>query len=77
MAHVQLSTGMGLLPPAVRLPGLLPEVRYRVEQVPLPGSNQVWAESSVVLTGAQLAAHGVQLPRQHPESGILLHLVAL
>ena len=77
VAHVQLTTGMGLLPPPVRLPGLPPDVRYRVEQVPLPGSNQVWAESGVVLTGAQLAAHGVQLPRQHPESGILLHLVAL
>jgi hypothetical protein len=31
----------------------------------------------LVLTGAQLAVHGVQLPRQHPESGMLLHLRAL
>jgi hypothetical protein len=34
----------------------------------------MWAGSGIVLTGAQLATHGVQLPRQHPESGILLHL---
>jgi hypothetical protein len=59
------------------MPGLSPTTRYRVDQVPLPGSNLVWAEHGIVLTGAQLAAHGVQLPRQHPESGILLHLVAL
>ncbi|MEQ1703059.1 MAG: hypothetical protein ABMA25_23370 [Ilumatobacteraceae bacterium] len=35
-----------------------------------------WAASGVRLTGRQLAAHGVQLPRQHPESGLLLSLDA-
>lgn len=74
VAHVQLASGMSLLPPALRLPGLRPDATYRVEQVPLPGSHVVWAGSGVQLTGAQLAAHGIQLPRQHPESGILLHL---
>ncbi len=74
VAHVQLTTGMSLLPPPLRLQGLDPATRYVVEQVPIPGSNVVWAGSGIVLTGSQLASHGVQLPRQHPESGLLLHL---
>jgi len=77
VAHVQLTAGMSLMSPALRLPGLSAATRYRVDQVPVPGSNAVWAQSGVVLTGAQLAHHGVQLPRQHPESGILLHLTAV
>ena len=77
VAHVQLTTGMSLLPPPLRLPGLLPETRYRVTQIPLPGALMWWQASGIELTGAQLAAHGIQLPRQHPESGILLHLVAI
>lgn len=76
VAHVQLTTGMSLLPPPLRLPGLLPEVTYEVTQVPLPGARVEWVGSGVMLTGAQLAAHGVQLPRQHPESGLLLSLQA-
>ncbi|MBI4933321.1 MAG: alpha-galactosidase [Actinobacteria bacterium] len=77
VAHAQLTTGMALLPPPVRLPGLLPDTQYRVAQIPLPGAQVVWQASGIELTGAQLAAHGIQLPRQHPESGILLHLVAI
>ena len=77
VAHVQLTTGMSLLPPPLRLPGLLAEVSYVVEQVPVPGARVSWPASGLVLSGAQLAAHGVQLPRQHPESGLLLHLRAL
>ncbi|MFZ4718008.1 MAG: alpha-galactosidase [Ilumatobacteraceae bacterium] len=77
VAHVQLTTGLGLLPPPLRLPGLVADRRYRVEQVPLPGANVSWAASGLELTGTQLAAHGIQLPRQHPESGILLHLTAI
>ena len=74
VAHVQLTTGISLLPPPLRLPGLLPEARYVVEQVPLPGARVEWPASGIGLTGTQLAAHGIQLPRQHPESGVLLHL---
>jgi alpha-galactosidase len=77
VAHVQLTSGMSLLPPPVRLPGLDPDLRYRVSQVPLPGAQVVWQGSGIELTGTQLATHGIQLPRQHPESGILLHLVAI
>ena len=77
IAHVQLSSGGSLLPPPLRLPGLDPDLRYCVRQIPLPGASVVWPASGIMLTGPQLAAHGVQLPRQHPESGILLHLVAM
>ena len=77
VAHAQLSTGMSLLPPPLRLPGLLPGTRYLVEQIPLPGARVEWAASDIELTGAQLAAHGIQLPRQHPESGLLLHVQAI
>ena len=51
--------------------------RYLVEQIPLPGARVEWAASDIELTGAQLAAHGIQLPRQHPESGLLLHVQAI
>ncbi len=77
VTYAQLTTGMSLLPPPLRLPGLLAEVRYVVEQVPLPGARLLWSQSGIVVSGAQLAAHGLQLPRQHPESGLLLHLRAL
>ena len=75
VVHAQLVTGISLLPPPLRLPGLDATARYRVEHVPMPGSAWVWAQSGIELTGAQLATHGIQLPRQHPESGVLLHLV--
>ena len=76
VAHVQLAAGMSLLPPPLRLPGLIAEARYTITYVPLPGSRLEWATSGLVFTGAQLGGHGVQLPCQHPESGMLLHLVA-
>jgi len=75
VVHAQLTTGMSLLPPPVRLPGLVADARYRVEHVPMPGAMWRWEHSGLELTGAQLAGHGIQLPRQHPESGVLLHLV--
>ena len=76
LAHVQLTSGMSLLPPPLRLLGLLADVSYTMTQVPLPGARVEWPASGLRLTGRQLAAHGVQLPRQHPESGLLLHLTA-
>jgi len=76
VAHVQLATGMSLLPPVLRLPGLDPDRRYRVTQVELPGARLQWDGAGLELSGRQLAVHGVQLPRHHPESGMLLHLVA-
>jgi len=72
VAYAQLRTGMGLLPPVLRLPGLVPDRLYRVEEVPLGGHRRPIEPRH--LTGRQLAAHGVQLPPLPPESGIVLHL---
>jgi alpha-galactosidase len=77
VAHVQLASGMSLLPSPLRLPGLDPAASYRIDQVPLPGAQAVWQHSGIELTGTQLAHHGLQLPRLHPESGLLLHLTAI
>jgi len=76
VVHAQLTTGLSLLPPPLRLPGLMAEARYTITHVPLPGSRLGWPASGLTLTGTQLACHGVQLPRQHPESGMLLHVRA-
>jgi alpha-galactosidase len=64
------------------LPGLDPDARYRLEELPLParrpiGPNRdvpVWWAQGVVLSGRALASTGVQLPALHPESAVLLHL---
>ncbi|MDO8391675.1 MAG: alpha-galactosidase [Actinomycetota bacterium] len=77
VAHVSLVPGGSLMPPPLRLPGLLPDAVYRVQHVPFPGSRALWLGSGVELTGRQLAAVGLQLPPQHPESGLLLHLTAV
>ena len=84
VAYVQLATGMSLVPPPLRLPGLDADRRYRVATVPLPGerrgparSEPAWIADGIVLTGRQLAVHGVQLPVLNPETGVLLHLAAV
>ncbi|MCY7299312.1 MAG: alpha-galactosidase, partial [Ilumatobacteraceae bacterium] len=74
VAAVQLTTGMSLVPPPLRLPGLLPDALYTVEEISLGGRRPM--SESHTLTGRQLATHGIQLPVMFPESGILLHLVA-
>ncbi len=84
----QLRTGMSLTPAVLRLPGLDPDRRYRVELVPLPGSWRglppgpgrsapAWTRSPIEVSGAQLALHGLQPPPMHPETAMLLHLTAL
>jgi len=73
VAYVQLRTGSSLLPPPLRLPGLLSDSLYEVQAVQLPGQGGP-AFAAVRLTGRQLAVHGVQLPALNPESGVLLHL---
>jgi len=84
VCFAQLRTGMALTPPPLRLPGLAPERAYRIENVPLPGglrgSSRTLPEwlteprADFALTGAQLAAHGIQLPVLWPETAMLLHL---
>jgi alpha-galactosidase len=82
----QLRTAMSLTPPALRLPGLVADVRYRVEVLDvLDDGVQVrgaarrqpaWVTKGIELTGRQLAVHGLQPPVLDPESAVLLHLTA-
>jgi len=83
VALVQLRTGMSLAPPPVRLPGLDADRRYRVSVVDTGtrhwGPSRTmpsWVTDGVVLTGRQLAVHGLQPPAMHPETALLVHLVA-
>jgi alpha-galactosidase len=77
IAYAQLTRGNATLPPPLRLPGLDATRRYRVEQVPvITGWAPFWPQHGIELTGAQLAAHGVQLPSMHPETAILVHLTS-
>ncbi|MCB1001898.1 MAG: alpha-galactosidase [Acidimicrobiales bacterium] len=84
VAVVQLRTGMSLSPPPVRMPGLLADRRYDVALIDTgdvrvgPGrSTPAWMEAPTVLTGRQLAVHGVQPPAMHPETAILLRVRAI
>ncbi len=87
VSFVQLATAPSLTPPPLRLPGLDPDRRYTVAHLALPGEHwgmaltqpawlQGGAGDGLVLTGRQLAAHGIQPPILHPESAILLTLTA-
>ncbi len=84
VAHVQLTTTTALAPPALVVPDLEPRRRYRVRHLRLPGEiwgpalhHPRWLTDGVELSGAQLAAHGVNPPVLHPERGILLHVEAV
>ena len=84
VSFAQLATSASLTPPALRLPGLDPDVRYRIEHVALPGerwgmalSQPTWLTDGTELTGRQLAAHGIRPPVMHPESAVLVHLAAV
>jgi alpha-galactosidase len=82
VAFIQLRTAPSLTPPPLRLPGLSADATYRVEAILLPGQERLgpgrrqpaWLADGIVLTGAQLAVHGLQMPSLDPENGLLLHL---
>jgi alpha-galactosidase len=83
VAFVQLRTGTSLAPPPLRLPGLDPARRYRVEVLELPRGGRVparqqpgWVAAGIELTGQQLAVHGLQMPVVNPESAVLVHASA-
>jgi alpha-galactosidase len=76
-----MRTALSLTPPPLRLPGLDPARRYRIEHLALDGdvrgptaAQPAWLDGGLVLTGAQLAAHGLQPPVLHPEHAVLIHL---
>jgi alpha-galactosidase len=75
VSYAQMRTGVSLVPPVLRLPGLDPDRRYAIRELAL-GARRTPLEP-IVLTGRQLAVHGIQLPVLMPESGALLHLSAI
>jgi alpha-galactosidase len=77
----QMGTGPSLTPPPLRLPGLNVDDRYRVAVLDPPGHRSragrvqpEWCRDGIVLTGRQLATHGVQPPAMDPETAMLIHL---
>ncbi len=81
VSFAQLATAASLTPPALRLPGLDCDARYRIEHVALADERwgmalrqPEWLAGGIELTGAQLAAHGVRPPVLHPESAVLFSL---
>jgi alpha-galactosidase len=76
----QLATSAAQVPGTVRLPGLEPERRYRVEPIPLAGGPELahveppgWF-AGVTLTGRALGTAGLQLPALAPEQALVVHL---
>jgi alpha-galactosidase len=83
VAYVQLDSAETSVVAPLRLPGLDETRRYRVERIRLPGEpppmahdEPAWCRSPVHLTGAQLAAHGLQPPSLLPQTALLVHLGA-
>ncbi len=89
-AWVRLATGADARPGRVRLPGLDPLRRYRVQAVDVLGPAGVpapvgvavrrppaWYPAGVELPGAALGAVGVALAPLDPGTGVLLELTAL
>jgi alpha-galactosidase len=81
ISFAQLATAGSLTPPPLRLPGLDPDRRYRVERVVLPGerwgtarTQPSWVSGGMTVTGRQLAIAGLQPPVLHPESAVLIRL---
>ena len=81
VSFAQLATAPSLTPPPLRLPGLDPDGRYRIEHVALPderwgmsATQPAWLTEGIELTGRQLAAHGIRPPVMHPESAVLISL---
>ena len=78
-----VASAPSLTPPRLLLPGLDPDLRYRVELVPLPGeregrarSSPGWTKDGVTLRGDELDRLGLQPPVMHPETAVLIHLQA-
>lgn len=83
LCWAQLTTGASAVPPRWRVPGLDAQREYRVEHVPLPGgapglgrSLPSWMEAPITMSGAELAAVGLQPPVLFPATAVLVRLVA-
>ena len=84
VSFAQLTTAPSQTPPPLRMPGLDLDARYRVEHLRIPyerwGSGRTqpaWLADGIILSGRQLAFHGVQPPTLHPETAVLFTLTRL
>ncbi len=79
---IQVESGPFAPPSRVRLPGLAPERRYRVEVCPLTPADGTgrtplaWAEHGVELTGRALATVGVRPPALATQTGLVVEVSA-
>jgi len=83
-AFVTLDTSVAAQPGRIRLPGLDPELAYRVEPVQVSAGALVrtrsgypsWWSTSPVISGRVLETVGLQGPMLYPEQALLFRLVA-
>ena len=84
ISFAQLVTAESLVPAPLRMPGLDPAKRYRIERIGLPGggaergpsrSSPQWLRVGAEMTGRELAVLGLQLPVMNPESALLILLM--
>jgi alpha-galactosidase len=78
----QLATSALTVTPVLRCPGLFPEVRYQVSTLTSLGlprwrGTPSWERGGELMTGAQLAVHGLRGPLMHPASVVVVHLRAV
>jgi alpha-galactosidase len=80
---VRLRTGVGYETAPVRLGGVRPSLRYRVDRVPLPGDGSVHGlhprtgADGVVVAGTLLRDAGFPAPSLRPEQAAMFHLRAV
>lgn len=79
--YAQLTTTASTVPLPVRLPGLDPRGRYRLERLVLPGAqwdpgrrHPRWYDEGLEATGALLGELGVPMGIHVPEMATLIHL---
>lgn len=83
-SFVAMDTMPAAQPGRIRLPGLDPELRYRIEPVQLSAGALVrtrsgyptWWTDGITVTGRTLEAVGLQGPMLYPEQALLFRVVA-
>jgi len=83
-SYAQLTSTATTIPLPVRLPGLAPERRYRVERLVLPGAqwdpgrrHPRWYDEGLEASGSLLGEVGVPMGIHVPEMATLVHVRAL
>ncbi|WP_221583528.1 alpha-galactosidase [Microbacterium sp. G2-8] len=82
---VATDTGVSAFPGRLRLAGLDPRRRYRVEPIDLsrgglissPTGQPAWIDGEAVATGDALQRAGLAMPRLHPEQAFVFRLTAV